>query len=161
MVKIYLCLHLFLALSFVYSSERLKFKQKSESSAQQCNINPVRRFDCHPETGASKHTCLVRGCCWSGNPAETVGTNSQPMCYYPLNYPGYTATDLIVTPLGYRLELVRYTPTYYPKNVKVLNVDLMFETSSRLHVKVNICKYFILCYILSGLRLKKNPSDLV
>lgn len=33
--------------------------------AQKCSgIQDARKFDCHPEFGASEETCKARGCCW-------------------------------------------------------------------------------------------------
>ena len=43
---------------------------------------------------------------------------------------------MTATSLGYQVDLAKNFSAYYPKDVKVLKMDVMFETNSRLHVKV-------------------------
>lgn len=45
-----------------------------------CDINPVKRFDCHPEKFATKDRCLKRGCCWLEGRKKIKGRFSKRRC---------------------------------------------------------------------------------
>ena len=59
-----------------------------------------------------------------------------PACFYPMGYPTYSLTGKNDTNTGYTAKLTRKTQSYYPKDVMELRMDVMYETSSRLHIKV-------------------------
>ena len=129
----------------------------------QCQIKTVERFDCHPEAHITEERCLRRGCCWrpadtdikklqqlkgefkEGSTSSTVynftdsGTTVPmgiPACFYPMGYPTYSLTSKNDTNTGYTARLTRKTQSYYPRDVMELRMDVMYETSSRLHIKV-------------------------
>ena len=127
-----------LLLMAVCSIQRLNANRGPDSDV--CTLSAVYRFDCHPERFVIKDTCLSRGCCWTDrdtyNKKNSELTRGQPQCYYPSNFPGYTVNNMTAISLGYQVDLAKNFSAYYPKDVKVLKMDVMFETNSRLHVKV-------------------------
>lgn len=116
------------------------------STNAQCNIDSDNmRFDCYPGTVSSQTTCEARGCCWR----VAQGTNTGPItgkvgrainvphCYFPKDYPSYSMSSPKSTATGYTATLTRSGKSPYPNDVMVLTFDVHFETSSRLHFKVN------------------------
>ncbi|XP_006811253.1 lysosomal alpha-glucosidase-like [Saccoglossus kowalevskii] len=119
--------------------------QSTATSALQCIIEDSLRFDCYPESGATKDACQARGCCWrQPNLAleqkkyfkDKLATNSVPTCFYPKDFPSYSITSLTETDFGYTAHLSRTTKTYYPKDLLKLKMDVILETDTRLHFKI-------------------------
>jgi hypothetical protein len=125
-------------------------------SEKQCDIQiPSQKFDCYPEKSVTEEGCLDRGCCWqkdlsrrlpiqSMNENDTQSPVDVPYCFYPRNFPGYSVDERTDTPLGFSMKLTGKPPTYYPKGVTQLAVDVSYETDQRLHVKVNLFIYFVI-----------------
>lgn len=105
----------------------------------QCKLlNDSEKYDCYPEDGANAGGCEARGCCWV--PRQTK-KNLQvkldvPYCFYPPNYDSYTYVNVTATAYGLTAFLRRKFQSPYPKNVETIKMDVRFETSTRLHVKV-------------------------
>uniref|UniRef100_A0A8C5WMN8 Lysosomal alpha-glucosidase n=1 Tax=Leptobrachium leishanense TaxID=445787 RepID=A0A8C5WMN8_9ANUR len=99
----------------------------------QCNADPDSRFDCAPEKILSKEQCEERGCCYA--PAKH-SANGQPWCFYPPTYPSYVITNLTQTEMGYSATLTRSAPTFMPRDITTLRLDVMFETPTRLRFTI-------------------------
>lgn len=91
------------------------------------------RFDCYPERGVvvTEDLCRARNCCF-----VRTETNGVPWCFYPPDFPSYNLVALNETETGLSGKLVRTRKTYYPKDVEVLQLDVLFESDSRLRVKI-------------------------
>ncbi|GAB6023975.1 hypothetical protein CHUAL_008703 [Chamberlinius hualienensis] len=90
------------------------------------------KFDCYPETGANEGDCVKRGCCWNPSYFES----GSPSCFYPQDYPSYVYLNKSATPTGFVLYLNLSSKLYYPDPVTLLKMDVIFETKSRLHIKI-------------------------
>lgn len=100
-------------------------------------INDNDKFDCYPQKGANQKSCEDRGCCWSQPKAEVhLNSMSIPYCYYPKDYAIYNFVNLTVTDFGATGFMKAEYSSPYPKDVKLLQIDVKYETSTRLHVKV-------------------------
>lgn len=104
------------------------------------------RFDCYPERGVivTRELCEARNCCFipasSGSSSTTPpssGRSGVPWCFYPADFPSYTLVSLKDTSLGQKGTLVKEVKTYYPADILTLEVDIRYETDTRLHVKVS------------------------
>lgn len=102
----------------------------------QCDLPPDGRFDCAPDKAITQEQCEARGCCYM--PARwPPGTQmGQPWCFFPPNYPSYRLENLTTTKTGYTATLIRATPTFFPKDIMTLRLDVLVETESRLHFTV-------------------------
>ncbi|XP_060242269.1 lysosomal alpha-glucosidase isoform X1 [Meriones unguiculatus] len=100
----------------------------------QCDVPPSSRFDCAPDRGVSREECEARGCCYI--PAEQVSPMGQPWCFFPPGYPSYRLENLSSTDTGYTATLTRAGPTFFPKDVLTLQLDMLMETESRLHFTI-------------------------
>ncbi|KAG8565065.1 hypothetical protein GDO81_012696 [Engystomops pustulosus] len=100
----------------------------------QCLLEPEHRFDCAPEKTLNKDECEGRGCCYLT--ASDTSDLKQPSCYYPTNYPSYKAVNVTSTETGYCATLLRSTKTFMPKDLMELQLEVFFETDSRLHFTI-------------------------
>ncbi|XP_045214547.2 lysosomal alpha-glucosidase-like isoform X2 [Mercenaria mercenaria] len=143
------------------------------SSKKQCDItNPSEKFDCFPEKSISEEGCMRRGCCWqkdatrrkplkSRNENDTQAPVDVPYCFYPRNFPGYSVDERKDTPLGFSMNLSGQPPTYYPRGVRQLAVEVYYETNQRLHVKVydpNIKRYEVPMSVPKADQRAANPA---
>ena len=96
----------------------------------QCAVNEDDRFDCHPEKHLTEKKCQRRGCCWNGE-------NATVPCFFPATYIGYVLQESIITEHGFSLMLKRHKPSPYPDDVSKLQMDVFFETETRLRMKVS------------------------
>ena len=115
-------------------------------------INKNERFDCHPDASPSTSNCNSRGCCWqpvtdSGDAGNVRQLVDVPYCFFPRQYSGYNVTSWKETDYGFTASLSRSTPSGWPMDIKILSLDIWFETEKRIHFKVggNLC--FILFLI--------------
>lgn len=103
----------------------------------QCDVPPNSRFDCAPDTAITQAQCEARGCCYvptrRGLWAPRIG---QPWCFFPPSYPSYKLENLTTTATGYTATLTRTAPTFFPKDILTLRLDVLLETESRLHFTV-------------------------
>lgn len=113
-------------------------KQYVDTSTNQaannyCSVtSDVYKFDCFPRGKSDQKSCEERNCCWSPN-----APNSQvPWCYYPSNYSNYKVINVTST----RNKIVAFfnltTSTNYKDDVKLLCMDVSFQTAQRLRIKV-------------------------
>lgn len=120
-----------------------------------CTLDPVYRFDCHPEKFATEETCVARGCCWMDSemttteppdmtdtmedPMTNAGQNnagSPPQCFYPSDFPAYAVTGVTGTSVGFEAEMMKNETAFYPREVTTLKVHVMYESDTRVRVKV-------------------------
>nr|XP_033817509.1 lysosomal alpha-glucosidase [Geotrypetes seraphini]XP_033817510.1 lysosomal alpha-glucosidase [Geotrypetes seraphini] len=104
------------------------------AASPQCNVCPDRRFDCAPEKILTKEQCEARGCCFV--PPGSRPSLGQPFCFLPSNYPSYEMKNLTSTERGYSATLSRTFPTFMPKDILLLQLEVRFETRSRLRFTV-------------------------
>ncbi|KAG1651834.1 Lysosomal alpha-glucosidase [Nymphon striatum] len=126
----------------IFHSKRNDQQSKpSPTPAPQCGgINDNTKFDCNPEAGSDKKSCLERGCCWQktseGSSTSHVGI---PSCFYPKNYPTYEYDSVQTSKYGYTAYLSRKPSSYspYPKVVQTLRMDVYTLSQSTLRVKIS------------------------
>ena len=99
-----------------------------------CYLEHNEKFTCLPEGDdwdemEAKSTCISRGCCW--NPDGYI------RCFYPQNY-GYIMSNKQDTSTGITADLARRQqfPSMYGNEVNKLKLEVTYETSYRLRVKV-------------------------
>lgn len=103
----------------------------------QCDVPPNSRFDCAPDKAITQEQCEARGCCYIPAKQELRRTQmGQPWCFFPPSYPSYKLENLSTSEMGYTATLTRTTPTFFPKDILTLRLDVMMETENRLHFTV-------------------------
>lgn len=129
----------------VYNAEKLQNNSRTgihSGRSQKCNISrgsectmaPERRFDCGRDKLLSQSECEERGCCYAPLP-DSAGP---PWCFYPRVYPGYNMGPLTPTPRGQAATLTRASPSYLPKDISTLRLDVIEETAGSFHLTVSI-----------------------
>uniref|UniRef100_A0A8C2FUK2 Lysosomal alpha-glucosidase n=1 Tax=Cyprinus carpio TaxID=7962 RepID=A0A8C2FUK2_CYPCA len=98
----------------------------------QCGIAVESRINCGCDRSLSRADCEARGCCYV--PLHQSGLGGPPWCFYPVRYPGYKMGPLLPTEKGQRATLARSAPSYLPRDIPTLQLDLMPETLGRLHL---------------------------
>uniref|UniRef100_A0A8D1KFA1 Lysosomal alpha-glucosidase n=1 Tax=Sus scrofa TaxID=9823 RepID=A0A8D1KFA1_PIG len=102
-----------------------------------CDLPPNSRFDCAPDKAITQEQCEARGCCYvPAGPGPLGAQMGQPWCFFPPSYPSYRLENLTTTETGYTATLTRATPTFFPKDVMTLRLDVLLETESRLHFTI-------------------------
>lgn len=102
-----------------------------------CDVSPGSRFDCAPDKAITREQCEARGCCYVPARQWPQGSRmGQPWCFYPPSYPSYRLENLTTTDTGYTATLTRATPTFFPKDILTLRLDVLVETESRLHFTI-------------------------
>lgn len=110
--------------------------EKSPSDAprdDECTMALESRFDCARDRVLGQRECEERGCCYSPLP----NSGGPPWCFYPPSYHGYAMGPLTPTPQGQAATLTRARPSYLPKDISTLRLDIMEETAGRLHLTVS------------------------
>ncbi|KAL1277698.1 hypothetical protein QQF64_024371 [Cirrhinus molitorella] len=102
------------------------------SVRDQCSIAVESRIDCGRDRSLSRADCEGRGCCYV--PLPQSGFRGPPWCFYPVRYPGYKMGPLLPTEKGQRATLTRSAPSYLPRDIPTLQLDVMAETLGRLHL---------------------------
>ncbi|XP_068605748.1 lysosomal alpha-glucosidase [Brachionichthys hirsutus] len=95
-----------------------------------CTISPESRFDCSRDKLLSRKACEERGCCYAPHPNST----GPPWCFYPTLYPGYKMGAFTPTTRGQAATLTRTTPSFLPRDVPSLRLEVMEETAGCFHV---------------------------
>lgn len=105
------------------------------SIAQQCEqISDSDRFDCYPENDASQEKCHERNCCWKQ--ADSLRDVNVPYCYYPKDFPDYNLNKIEETEFGLRIRINKSLTGYMPNESNDLTVDLVYETTQRLRIRI-------------------------
>uniref|UniRef100_A0A3B4D4X4 Lysosomal alpha-glucosidase n=1 Tax=Pygocentrus nattereri TaxID=42514 RepID=A0A3B4D4X4_PYGNA len=101
-------------------------------TGKSCSVAVERRFDCGRDRSLTRAACEKRGCCYVPLPWTAFG--GPPWCFYPVSYPGYRMGALISTPRGQEANLTRSTPSYLPRDISTLTLEVMAEEAGRLHL---------------------------
>ncbi|XP_057201681.1 lysosomal alpha-glucosidase isoform X2 [Triplophysa rosa] len=104
---------------------------RAECSSQ-CGITAQSRIDCARDRSLSQADCENRGCCYEPLPKSEF--RGPPWCFYPVRYPGYKMGVLTPTKRGKRATLTRSTPSYLPRDISTLQLDMITESSGCLHL---------------------------
>lgn len=118
----------------------------STVTRDQCGIAVESRIDCARDRSLSRAECESRGCCYL--PLPRSGLRGPPWCFYTVFYPGYKMGPLLPTERGQSAILTRLTPSYLPRDIHTLQLDVMAETLDRLHLRVS--NSFWLLYKMSS-----------
>ncbi|XP_051569666.1 lysosomal alpha-glucosidase isoform X1 [Myxocyprinus asiaticus] len=105
---------------------------KTKANRDQCGVAVKSRIDCGRDRSLSQAECLDRRCCYVPQPQS--GSRGPPWCFYPVRYPGYNMGPLLPTERGQRATLTRSKPSYLPWDISTLQLDVMAESSGRLHI---------------------------
>lgn len=115
----------------------------SAAHSQACSVIPAAwRFDCYPERGVvvTRELCEARKCCFIPASSSARGKsrkNGIPWCFYPPDFPSYSLVSLNDTSMGLKGTLVKDVKTYYPGDILTLEMEIKYETDTRLHVRVS------------------------
>ncbi|XP_058140824.1 lysosomal alpha-glucosidase [Dasypus novemcinctus] len=102
-----------------------------------CDMPPDGRFDCAPEKAITRELCEARGCCYvPARPGPRGPRLGQPWCFFPPGYPSYRLENLTRTETGYAGTLTRAAPSFFPKDILTLRLEVLLETESRLHFTI-------------------------
>ncbi|ODN01640.1 Lysosomal alpha-glucosidase [Orchesella cincta] len=107
------------------------FASKTNKSPDLCQISDLK-FDCHPEADAVENVCIKRGCCW--NPVGPK--NGIPWCYYPYGFSYFAFNNFTSTKLGLQGTAVSVRLSVRPKDVKNLNIQVIYETEDIVRIKI-------------------------
>ncbi|XP_043945694.1 lysosomal alpha-glucosidase-like [Protopterus annectens] len=102
------------------------------------SIPEKQRFDCYPESNVvvTQELCENRNCCFMKVPSSSSSKSGVPWCFYPPDFPSYSMDALNITEEGYIGKLSRKQKSYYPKDIETLQLNAIFETDTRLHIKI-------------------------
>ncbi|XP_040919429.1 lysosomal alpha-glucosidase isoform X2 [Toxotes jaculatrix] len=95
-----------------------------------CTMALESRFDCARDRVVSQRECEERGCCYSPLP-DSAGP---PWCFYPSLYPSYEMGPLTPTTRGQSATLTRANPSYLPRDISTLSLEVIEETAGCLHI---------------------------
>lgn len=114
------------------------FKQKIDSNLNHVTNNYCSviadnyKFDCFPRGKADQKNCEERNCCWS----PSTSNSKVPWCYYPSNYSNYKVINVTKSINNIVAFFNLTTKTNYKDDVKMLCMEIFFQTAQRLRVKV-------------------------
>ncbi|TNM97353.1 hypothetical protein fugu_015509 [Takifugu bimaculatus] len=96
----------------------------------ECTMAPDSRFDCARDKAVSQSECEQRGCCYAPG-SDSAGP---PWCFYPGLYRGYRMGPLMPTLHGLTATLTRAAPSYLPRDISVLQLDVTEEATDCLRI---------------------------
>ena len=109
-------------------SQVLRFSRDDDH----CKLEENNRFDCWPEVkGATEKACEKRGCCWKAKVSKGA-----PRCYFPSDNGNYTASSVKETASGKAALISRSDSTFFPPDITNLQVQIDYQTESRLRIKI-------------------------
>ncbi|KAM7067900.1 lysosomal alpha-glucosidase isoform 1-T2 [Molossus nigricans] len=114
----------------------LRPQAHARAAPTQCDVPPNRRFDCAPDKAITREQCEARGCCYAPVGRPRGSQMGPPWCFFPPSYPSYKLGNLTTTDTGYTASLTRAAPTFFPKDIMTLRLDVLVETESRLHFTI-------------------------
>ncbi|CAG11433.1 unnamed protein product, partial [Tetraodon nigroviridis] len=96
----------------------------------ECSMAADRRFDCARDKPVSRSQCEQRGCCY----VPVSASPGPPWCFYPRLYSGYRMGPLSPSEHGQTATLTRAAPSYLPRDVPVLRLDVAEAAADCLHI---------------------------
>lgn len=114
----------------------LERQSQTRAAPTGCDVPANNRFDCAPDKGLTQEQCEARGCCYVPAGPPKGSSMGQPWCFFPSGYPSYQLHNLTSTPFGHEALLTRASPTFFPKDILSLRLEVMQETDSRLHFTI-------------------------
>jgi len=97
------------------------------------DIPYAERIDCSPDTSPTRSLCLARGCFW----CDSTPSDGTPKCFRPREQGYRLVGDVIETDKGFRATLEHIdTPSWFGNDIKNVLLDVEFQTSDRLRIKV-------------------------
>lgn len=115
------------------SQDRAVNTEADISKDNKCTMAPESRFDCGRDRLLSQSECEERGCCYF----PISNSTGPPWCFYPSMYPGYKMGPLTPTTRGQTATLTRDNPSYLPRDISSLSLEVTEETASCLHLTVS------------------------
>ncbi|KAM9779713.1 lysosomal alpha-glucosidase [Neosynchiropus ocellatus] len=109
-----------------------KLTQQKTLGDTRCMLSLESRFDCARDKALSQSECEERGCCY----APLDSTSGPPWCFYPRGYAGYKMGPFIHTKWGQAATLTRASPSYLPKDISTLRLEVREETPACLHLTI-------------------------
>ncbi len=107
--------------------------ENDRSRDNNCTLAPESRFDCARDRLLSQRECEQRGCCY----APLHHSAGPPWCFYPSSYPGYKMGPFTPTTRGQAATLTRATPSYLPRDIPSLHLEVTEESAGCLHITVS------------------------
>lgn len=111
------------------------------------------KFDCIPKGKSDEIICKQLNCSWT--PANQSFTQ-WPWCYYPECYNNYNTINISKTSTGVVAFYNLSVESNYKKNVQILRLEVIFETSQRLRITV----LMIISYSYSNKKNNLNKTDI-
>uniref|UniRef100_A0A8C6TG08 Lysosomal alpha-glucosidase n=1 Tax=Neogobius melanostomus TaxID=47308 RepID=A0A8C6TG08_9GOBI len=102
------------------------------SKSDKCDMAIDHRFDCARDKVVSQKECEERGCCY----APLSDLAGPPWCYFPYLYTGYVMGPLTPSKKGQKATLKLSRPSYLPKDIPTLQLEVIEETAGCLHLTV-------------------------
>lgn len=100
---------------------------------EKCTMAIEYRFDCARDKVVSQKECEDRGCCF----APLTDLTGPPWCYFPHLYPGYVMGPRTPSKKGQTAILKLSKPSYLPKDIPTLQLEVIEETVGCLHLTVS------------------------
>lgn len=113
---------------------REKSRVSDFSKDPKCTMAPDSRFDCARDSPVSKAEL------WAELLLLCPCTRLHRGCFYPALYGSYRMGPLTPTRHGQTATLTRAAPSYLPRDVSVLQLDVTEEATDCLHITVSACK---------------------
>ena len=111
-------------------------QQPLDAGSSKCLMTLDSRFDCSRDRVLTRSECQERGCCY----VPLALTSGPPWCYYPRSYSGYKMGPLSPTKRGRGATLLRPTPSYLPRDISTLRLEVIEETPNCFHLTVSFSK---------------------
>lgn len=115
---------------YLYEDARYNAALEAEKCHPKTN---AWKFDCFPNAPVDQNLCEKRGCCWT----DTVDSNGVPYCYYSSTHEDYAYVNVTTTSQGYTAFLERRAQSGYPGDVRVLRLDVVFQSNYSLKIKID------------------------
>nr|XP_015212266.1 PREDICTED: lysosomal alpha-glucosidase [Lepisosteus oculatus]XP_015212267.1 PREDICTED: lysosomal alpha-glucosidase [Lepisosteus oculatus] len=107
-------------------------RDRGVDTSLQCGAPPDGRFDCAPDRALGRRECEARGCCYA--PLAQSRSAGPPWCFFPPSYPGYKMGPLTPTERGQTATLSRAAPSFLPRDISTLRLEVVLESPGCLHL---------------------------
>ena len=127
---------------FQHNDRRIVDAHKKLRDATCSLIPEEKRFDCHPESGASEASCSKRNCCWKPVHKTKISKNQEdinvPYCFYDVNWKIYDYENLTSHGNGNDISgfLQLKGSSSYKNDLNLIKIESTSIDSSTLRVKL-------------------------